>query len=380
MKNKEIKKTTHTKQNTLKIMLLLGIFIFVGAACQKSSDAGVYKSEDGGNTWAKKVFVGQEKKKVLTISGVDVEKLVFDPENSSIIYLASKANGLYKTENAGDQWRALNTNGGRIIDMAIDPQSPNILYALKGSNILKSTDSGEKWEVVYTDNQQALVSRILIDTSNTKRLYAGTSIGTVLLSEDEGETWQVIYRVDEPVVGLIMHPSDNRIMYMLELDAALHKSVDGGKTWVNLFDNEAFKDFVKLNKSKGGIEQVKQLTMDPNNPNVLYILTEAGIMKSTNGGESWEFIKTLIEFGVPQNAQMDNLTIDPTDSNVILFSIGHFIHKTTDGGNTWHTIETFPSAGKISVLTMDPTNSNILYAGVVKVQTKKKSLLTPATK
>lgn len=354
------------KQSHILIVTLLFTMTLFGASCQSTaSDGGVFKSEDQGETWKQKVFVGQQKKKTISISGLNIEKLFFDPHDSSIIYLASKTDGLYKTETAGEQWKKLDVGVGLIRDVSVDSQYTNNVYIAKGTNILKSTDSGESWESIYTDIQNANVTQVLVDWFNQQRIFATTSIGSVLFSEDEGVTWAVIYQVDEPITDLLMDATDSRVVYALELDQSIHKTVDNGLSWNSLFDSE-FKEEFK------GYGRVKSMFMDPNNSQVLFITTPQGILKTYDGGVSWEYFETLIERGTQKNAQINNVVVTPGDSNSVLFSVGKLIHKTTDSGATWKTIETFPSTRKIIDFLIDPTNPDIIYAGTVFVEEKKK--------
>lgn len=356
-----------------KITILLGSLLLglvaLGASCSSgASDGGVLRSGDVGETWEHKVYVGQQKKKTVTISDVNVEKIVFDPDNSNIIYLAGKSDGIYKTDSGGDQWRKLSLSSDRIRDIVIDPQYTNNIYTVKGNNIIKSVDSGETWEIVYTDAQGAIITGISIDWYNQQRIFAISSIGTILLSEDEGTNWKIIYQAYEPITRIIMDPSDSRVIYIMELERNIHKSTDGGATWTELFD----ADYKKAN---GNATKVKQLVMDPNNSRTLYISTPDGIYKSTDAGATWNYIVTLIEKGVDQNNSIANITIKQGSPEVIMFSVGKVIHKSVNAGVTWKTIENFPSTRRITTIATHPHIPDVIYAGTEKVEQQKKGFI-----
>jgi photosystem II stability/assembly factor-like uncharacterized protein len=246
---------------------LVSLALF-GASCGTPSDGGVFKSEDQGETWAQKVFVDQQKKKVLTIANVNVEQIFFDPTNSDIMYMASKTNGIYKTLTAGEQWYQLDTGATRVRDIAIDPNDVNVLYSTRGTEIIKSVDAGDHWDSVYTDAQAGIIMQVRVDWFNSQHIIATTSIGTVVASIDGGTNWRVVEQVDEPLSTLIIDPTDSRIMYILELDKNVHRSTDGGNTWTELLtvdqlsltpNPEVEGEFIKVNMD------VRALTMDPNN-------------------------------------------------------------------------------------------------------------------
>lgn len=360
------------KKKIVLLSALLMTLTFVGASCSSSggSDGGVFKSVDAASTWERKIFVDQQKKKTLTIGSVDVEELVIDPVTPDIMYMASKTDGIFKTTTAGEQWFRLNTPQDRVRDIGLHPSDPNILYAVHSRTILKSGDAGETWETVFTDTDSAAVmTRVTIDPSNGNRIYATTSTGSILISENEGAEWRVLYKVDEPVTGFIVHPTNSSIAYIVELESGLHKTVDGGKTWVNLFD-DAFED------TFDDAIRIQQFTMDPTNPDTLYATSKEGIIRSSNGGESWEFVNTLLARDAAQNAQIGTFTVAPHNANVIYFTVGRLIHKSENRGQTWQTIETFPSSRNIHSFVFHPNNDSIIFAGGQK-PTEKKSLFTP---
>jgi photosystem II stability/assembly factor-like uncharacterized protein len=354
---------TISRARTTCTLLLLS-FVFLGASCGKASDGGVFKSEDAGETWAQKVFVGQQKKKVITIGDVNVEGIFFDPYNPDVMYMASKTSGVYKSETAGDQWRQLSTGATRVRDIAIDPNNTANLFSVRSTNIIRSIDAGEHWEVVYTDPQGGIITQVAVDWFDGSHVLAATSIGTVLVSRDAGLTWKVNFQVDEPIVELIIDPTDSRVIYMLELEEDMHRSVDGGDTWESVF-TDAFRD----EDHKG--DQPRTLAMDPSDSHGFYTTTPDGIFHSTDSGATWAPVSSLIEFGAKENGSIRNLTVVPGSSGGLFFSIGRIIHKTTDGGATWKTIENFPSGRLITALAIDADRPQVLYAGTELVEEKK---------
>jgi photosystem II stability/assembly factor-like uncharacterized protein len=346
-------------------LAVLGALALLGQGCAGGgADGGAFRSSDAGETWEAKSFVGQEGRKVATIAGVNGEKLIFDPQNPDVLFLGTKENGLYKSDSKGEQWRQLPLTPDRIRDVAVDPTDSNFVYTVRQNTVIKSSDAGESWEIAYTDSQQAIVTRLAIDWFDTDRIFATTSIGTVLLSEDRGANWRVIYQVDEPITGIMISPDDSRVIYLLELDEAIHKTTDGGKTWLNLFEeNEEFERGEFRNARK-----VKQMAVDPTDGDVVYVSSDEGLIKTMDGGVTWAYLDTLIARGADQNRDIRAITVDPQQPATIYFAVGKILHKSVDAGATWRTIETFPSARRITTLAIDPTDSAVLFASVEAVE------------
>jgi hypothetical protein len=94
---------------------------------------GVYKSEDGGRTWHEKSAGLPSPGKVFKDAPrVDIR---VHPENPSIVYVADRALGLYKSTNGGDLWEkkdnGVSFDGNpahKYLGFAIDPASPEVLY------------------------------------------------------------------------------------------------------------------------------------------------------------------------------------------------------------------------------------------------------------
>lgn len=344
-------------------ILALSVVLF-GASCGTPSDGGVFKSEDQGETWAQKVFVAQQKKKVLTIADVNVEGFYFDPANSDIVYMASKTGGIYKSENAGEQWTQLPTGATRVRDISIDKTNTAVIYSVRSTNIIKSVDAGAHWDTVYTDPQGGIISQVEVDWFQPLHVVATTSIGTVLVSEDAGVNWKVVFQAEEPLTQLFMDPTDSRILYMLELERDVYKSTDGGLTWVALFTDE-------FRAQENAADVIRSLVMDPNDPHVFYSITPEGIYKSTDSCTTWAYVPSLIAKDGGENNSILNFTVEPGNSLIWYFTIGQVIHKTTDGAATWKTIENFPSGRKITALGIGKDHPEVLYAGTELIQKKK---------
>lgn len=113
------------------------------------------------------------------------------------------------------------------------------------------------------------------------------------------------------------------------------------------------------------------IRFDPNNTDIIYVGAPAGgLWKSTNSGASWICLTDFLP-----SIGCSDVAIDPTNTNVIYIGTGDNdagdspsigVMKSTDGGMTWNTtglVFNNAQVRRISKVLIDPTNSNILYAG-----------------
>src|SRR5881392_2493884 len=171
---------------------------------------GIYKSIDGGKSWKN---VGLEKSE-------QISKIVVDPRDSNVVYVAAQGplwapggdRGLYKTTDGGKTWKGVLTiseNTG-VTDVVLDPSNPDVLYAsayqrrrhvftlIDGgpeSAIYKSTDAGATWNKLKNGLPSVDMGRIglAISPADPNVVYAtveaADSKGGIFRSSDRGANW-----------------------------------------------------------------------------------------------------------------------------------------------------------------------------------------------
>jgi uncharacterized protein (TIGR03437 family) len=193
------------------------------------------------------------------------------------------------------------------------------------------------------------------------------------------------------VMSLALDPNydgtGNRTIYLGAAHGGLWRSLDNGATWMPLLDEEAS-------------QAVGAITIDPNNPNVIYVGTGtgsrsissyygAGLLKSVDGGATWRLIPGPLSTRAPfrpafQMASMPRLALDPNNSSTLYActvngsitsatgSSGSVplgqrgVWKSNDGGETWRNLDPSGNGGatNASDLVIDPRNSNFVMAAL----------------
>lgn len=164
-------------------------------------------------------------------------------------------------------------------------------------------------------------------------------------------------------VGVVGVPQQPNVFYIGVNNGGVWKTNDFGRTWKPIFDEQP-------------TGSVGDVVVSQSNPNVLYVGCGEGIQrpdlsvgdgvyKSTDGGVTWK------NTGLKDGQQIGGLAIDPTNENRVFAAVlGHpygpnterGVFRTTDGGVTWEKVLYIDeNTGAIQV-TIDPNNSNIIYA------------------
>lgn len=249
-------------------------------------------------------------------------------------------------EDEGTTWRSLGPANfaGRILSLAIDPSSPNVIWAGSASGGLwKSTTRGigaNAWSYVETGFPTVAVSSLVIDPTNTSVMYLGT--GEISLYK-------------RPLIGT----PGARASYGM----GILKSTDGGSTWSQTSLTWTFAD----------ITAIPKIVINPRNTQTLYAATSEGTYKSIDGGDSWAKVHEVL-------MAMD-IVINPVDTTVLYVVCGNAqststvgLYKSTDAGGTWNRLSGgLPSADPLtfgrSALALSPSNPNVVYAGITNAGT-----------
>ncbi len=277
------------------------------ATCRNSVSVGngVYKSEDGGKTWRHMGLDDTE----------HISRIVIDPKNPDVVYVAAmghlwgknKARGVYKTTDGGRTWHKVLFIGDDvgIADLVMDPSNNLILYAAAYqhgrkpyyfysggplSGIYKTTNGGRTWKKLTRRLPQGPTGRIALAVSRSKPnvVYAivENKNGGIFRSEDKGETWRkmgdvkVLNRVNSRPFyfsRIAVDPRNDLVLYSASF--SLYKSEDGGKTFKRI--------------SRGIHPDHHAIWIDPWDPNHIIDGNDGGIDISWDGGKTWYDVKSI---------------------------------------------------------------------------------------
>lgn len=258
---------------------------------------GVYVSRDDGQSWQR---VGLERSE-------HIGRIVVDPRNSKVVYVAAQGplwapggdRGLYKTTDGGRTWRKvleISENTG-VNEVWLDPRNPDVVYAT----------SYQRRRHVWT-------------------LINGGPESTIYKSEDGGQTFRKIDKglpkEDKGRIGLCVSPANPDVLYAI-VEAAngksgVFRSTTRGESW------ERRSDYMT---SSG--QYYNELVCDPRDVDTVYAM-DTWLHVSTDGG------KTFRRVG-EKTKHVDNhaMWIDPQDTAHWLVGCDGGLYETFDRGSTW---------------------------------------------
>lgn len=302
-----------------------------------SIGGGVYKTTDGGKTWANVGLVETQ----------SIGRIVVHPTDPNIVYVAAVGHlfgpnperGLYKSIDGGKNWKLAKfiDNDTGFIDVAIDPVNPKVLYAASfqrrrtwwgtngggaGSGLWKTMDAGETWTKItgggFPANKDGILGRIGISIFRAKptTLYMIAEVGAeggisvnvgddglapkngangqplpccgdpgsrngpdrsgVWRSDDAGKTWTFLSNVNNRPIyysQIRVDPTNDKKVF--QGGASAQMSFDGGKTWNGL--------------NGTGHGDYHAIWINPKDPRNVAVGHDGGLDISNDGGFTWDY-------------------------------------------------------------------------------------------
>ncbi len=348
------------------------------ASSYSSWGDGVYKSGDGGSTW----------KRMGLADTHHIGRIVIDPVDPDIVYVAALGHlwgpnaerGLYKTTDGGESWHKAMFIGEDVgfVDVAMDPADRNTLYAaayarrsdrfddfdsvgiyvLDGGGLYKTTDGGETWSPLRAGLPSERVGRIgiAIAPANPDIVYAIVEVAPrwihppeasvdrlrELLRQNERPDQSELARIElmmgaapqgdlsGSIVAGLSRRQQAQMRVLLDLDeldtgGGLFRSDDKGESW---------RRVNKLNEREGYYSQIRVDPADADHVYVLWVRT----WESTDGGrrlqqKGWAFSSWLTSDFI--HGDFHAMWIDPENSDHLIVGSDGGLFTSYDGGDHW---------------------------------------------
>jgi photosystem II stability/assembly factor-like uncharacterized protein len=377
-------------------------------------DGDLKRTMDGGASWA-----AIDPQIVELNQVVNLYRPLAHPTENCVVYLGKRTpaepdkepGGVYWSDNCGDTWEkwgdeSTGLTDTHVIDLAFHPDNPDVMVAgTQTGNVFRSDDGGQNWiwqarvepQIAkikfnpFGDHEAWIQTRSTQGLSGPPYVYTSTNLmdwtpvaaldggpvtdlafpapdtiwaaaGYGMVSTDGGVTWSETQGWDpvlaeDGAASFGVDPDAPHVLYGGHFFGGVSKSTDGGDTWQ------------RTNEGLAGVIPY-DLAVAPDDPETLYAYTTRGMLKSQNGGRSWQSLDKW--FGGVGGKHM--LAVDPFTSDRLylgqLCDDAFCLSISEDGGETWREVtRTLPStysgySSGIQVLSPHPTEVGRIFAGV----------------
>lgn len=361
-----------------------------GDAFKANAERGIFKTSDGGATWRKVLYLSD------TVGGMDVE---LQPGNPEVVYAwlsrlerkpwtiisGSHEGGFFVSTEGGEHFTQITTGLPNDLigkaNLAVTAANPNRIYALieakPGGGLYRSDNAGQTWTLV--NSQGSLIQRpfyyttLGADPTNADVVFAGAE--GFFKSVDGGKTFTPFRTPHGDNHDIWISPKDSQIMIQSN-DGGANVSTDGGKTWSTQMnqptaefygvwvDNQfpyklygAQQDnttvIISSQADPGSRDdwrtgpgcETGPIMPHPNDPSIVYgsCKGQYGVMNLKVGQEKNYWIGAQSLYGNPASdlilrfQRVSPMATSPHDPEVLYYG-SQYLHRTRDKGVTWEKI------------------------------------------
>lgn len=327
------------------------------------ADGQVLVTSNGGASWTS------------TLAGIDpVYAIASCATNADVVYAASFGDGVYRSLDGGDSWAPMPTSGPNASDVAVAPGDCDVAYAsLHPFGIDRTTDGGASFTgplATGIDSELPRLMRLSVDPGDPSRVLAGNHSG-VFSTSDAAATWSRVTGVEAVLARGLAVGADGSTIYMSTWGQGLWSRGPGFTPWmlnaavdrdygftVATVPGDSSRLFMAgwpdfLVSEDGGAAfflpsdrpaNVFDVTVDPGDDQVVYAASQlSGVWKSLDGGSTW----AAANGGLPAAWQTPACTcqdtravlVDANDSNIVYLGTNLFgLYRSVDAGVTWSAV------------------------------------------
>jgi photosystem II stability/assembly factor-like uncharacterized protein len=336
----------------------------VGHLYSANAERGVYKTTDGGKTWAKTLFVDNN------TGAIDLD---IHPTNPSVLYASmwykersawnfvegGKSSGIYQSTDGGTTWQLLSTPASGLpqgegvgrIGMDIYPKNPNIMYVFVDNQDKRKPEEKKEEEGLTVKQLKDMsvenfvkLPDLVINEFLDKSGFPAKNTAKQLKQDISSGKLKV-----KDVYDFVAGANDELISAPVK-GAEVYRSDDGGKTWKKTHD-----DYIDMVYTYG--YYFGQIYVAPGDPNRV-VTFGVPILLSEDGGKSWKNVEK-------ENVHSDHhaLWINPNNADHMINGNDGGVNVTYDKGKHWSHLNSEP-LGQFYAIAVDMEKPYNIYGGL----------------
>ena len=307
---------------------------------------GILKTTDGGSIWTKSLDWSYNQQR-------GDQAIRINPRNPRTVFAAT-SEGIYKSTDAGVVWDSV-LIALMARDIAINPNDTNLIlatcgnFASPGAGVYRSQNGGSSFTLVGGLPSFSGMGKLGVYAAKPNVVYLSLSdstisVGSIWRSSDFGLTWSMINNDGSADVQgwysrfLAVHPVDST--QIVRGSQSLYKSTNGGVSFTYIAACWAdFHDYAQ----------------HPTNPNILYLVDDGGVWRSTNFGNSFQ----SVGLGLLTSQFYNGFSNSGTDSLLALGQVQDHFGWMYTGSTVW----SHGGVDEIGWTAINQVNDMIMYAG-----------------
>lgn len=382
-----------------------------GVAHRDGGASGLFRSTDGGVTWAGLALVGG--------SPYRCHDVKFHPATRGTIYVTISAQGMktgvWRSTNGGTGWQQLGgglPSGDLVLrtSLALAPSDPDVLYAQMSTTgrptgvlgVFRSQDAGDAWKSIggrhfASERQMSYNNTIVVHPTEPDHVLCG---GVDLhLTTDAGRHWNQVTRWNaDRGAGDYAHADHHALLmpaaqpgWVYDLnDGGMDYSSDGGATWENRSNGLATNMFYDLTIAQtngqvvaGGAQDNGTLltadgqpdtwfeltggdggwvVIDPTNVNHIYTTAQGMLIFRHRPGQGWADVSPPETDENKASIWMVFVAMDSSNPRTV-FTGSVRVWRTRNDGTSWKAVSAVLDGSPITAIEVARADRNRIYAG-----------------